>query len=172
MASFRRVVRVAHVWLTASLTLFAGLPHVSCRCPDGHVKPFCLSFITRTTGCCGRDTCCSASRQEEAPGPGSPSGGPEKKSCCCHATRGTDSGPAGKARLGSQGCRRTLAETAPAIPGTEPTSGDHLAVGPFVPVPSTHLPLLPPAADAPRSWQSYRLPPPTDLVVTLQHFLI
>jgi hypothetical protein len=168
MGSWRRVFLVSQVWLMAFLTLFAGLPHVSCLCPNGHVKPFCLSFIAGAAGCCA-GTCCSRPRPGEDPE--SPSSEPAKKSCCHAAQR---SGPAGDPRrLGSQGCRRTLAETDPAVPGTEASAQKSSAAGPFVLAPAVHLPALPATAGEERlSWQSYRLPPPTDLVVTLQHFLI
>jgi hypothetical protein len=168
MPTFRRLLLVAHVWLTAFLTLFAGLPHVSCRCPNGHVKPFCLSFLTGAAGCCCASACCPAPRQESGSNPG----GPAKKSCCCHAPQHSD--PAGvPARLEGQGCRKTLAETTPAAPGTETSILKSSAAGSFLLAPAVHLPALSAAAGPERlSWQSYRLPPPTDLVVTLQHFLI
>src|SRR5262245_60186384 len=68
MAALGKKARVAHVWLTALLTLFAGLPRVQCRCPDGRVKPFCLGPCVRADGspgccCAGAGTpaaCCAA----------------------------------------------------------------------------------------------------------------
>lgn len=48
------------IWLTATMTLVAGLPHNTCRCPGGQVKPFCLGSAPGDRGCCCGGSCCSS----------------------------------------------------------------------------------------------------------------
>jgi hypothetical protein len=49
--------------LAALLTPLSGVPHIVCRCPDGHVKPFCLGItVPKSGGCCCRGSCCSRNR--------------------------------------------------------------------------------------------------------------
>lgn len=40
-----RISWIAQVWLTMATALVAATPHCRCVCPDGHVKPFCLSGL-------------------------------------------------------------------------------------------------------------------------------
>jgi hypothetical protein len=59
------------------------------------------------------------------------------------------------------------------IPSSPEPAQDNPAAGPFLPTPAPAFVSLPPRADGQRpSWQAHRLPPPTDLVITLQHFVI
>lgn len=63
MAIFGKTVPIFLVWLTAISTLIAGLPRLECRCPNGHVKPFCISSILPLAGGCGGDgKCCCGKR--------------------------------------------------------------------------------------------------------------
>jgi hypothetical protein len=108
--------------LAALLTPVRGLPHFVCRCPDGRLKPFCLSFFStqRSACCCGR-ACCSGT-------PG--------RCCCCacpgcggrHGVAGADESPsAGGCLLGTPGCVKTL--TGPellALASGRQTAGDDL----------------------------------------------
>jgi hypothetical protein len=61
--------------LAALLTPASGVPHFVCRCPDGHVKFFCLGITSAKAGCCCRGACCARPRGDER--------------CCCrrNATR-------------------------------------------------------------------------------------
>src|SRR5947209_9321824 len=87
MVRARSTASVGLVWLTAAMTVVAGTPHFACRCPDGHVKPFCLGLASKTTGCCCGSACCSGSR-----------GG----KCCC-GTRGTTADFCGRVRTSRPG---------------------------------------------------------------------
>ena len=70
MVVLRGTIRVALVWLTALTTLVSGAPHLTCVCPNGHVKLFCLSAYPGFGAfCCGgsgqttdesRHACCCA----------------------------------------------------------------------------------------------------------------
>src|SRR5262249_19031877 len=105
-------LRVALVWMTAVMLLAAGLPHVRCVCPDGHVKPFCLGSASPTSGCCCGGSCCGAAPGErtccQSPPPTDP--GATTQCCCCqaHARRPTkQAGPDAGRRLVGLACRKT-----------------------------------------------------------------
>src|SRR6266404_3334582 len=69
MAIIGGYLKVCFVALTAAMTLVTGTPHVHCQCPNGNIKPFCLSMFSSESGCCCDGACCAF-----APG----------ASCCCH----------------------------------------------------------------------------------------
>jgi hypothetical protein len=80
---------ISHVWLTAVMVPIAGFPHFDCRCPNGHVKYFCIGTIRNAAGCCcgsaccgaaGQSTCCCARRDQAT-------GRPDKKKACCAGNR-------------------------------------------------------------------------------------
>jgi hypothetical protein len=162
------------VWAAALLTPVAGIPHVDCVCPDGHVKLFCLSFSFQSRACCRGSGCCSSGEGgcsccgTKAPVHETHGNG---KACCAHARqqRGT---PAGNHVAGTT-CRKTLTEaetqTVPPVTGAAHNHATAVALAPAsVPLP----PAAPTAAGCPLSWQSYRLPPPTDRVIAFQHLVI
>src|SRR5438874_13612654 len=110
MACFARIAWVGHIWLTALMTLVAGMPHFACRCPDGPVKPFCLGPTSGTSGCCcsgtsglsRQGTCCRYTQ--------SPRGADQlqARSCCQHQARQSNGSPGKQPEVGSRGCTRTL----------------------------------------------------------------
>lgn len=148
------------VCLAAFLTLLSGTPHLDCLCPDGHIKLFCLSFASGSSSCCCHGACCQAGAGEKKP------------ACCCHGRHARGHNAPGSG-LSAPACRKTLAhsETAvlPARSAEQPHNAVTLAVlAPVAPV------AVPPTEAACRrlSWQGYHQPPPTDLVITLQHLTI
>src|SRR5205807_1194809 len=72
-----RTARVGLAWVTAFMTLVTATPHFACRCPTGHVKPFCLALTSKTSRCCCAGACCSQA-----------GGG-----CCCRERRGNYPAP-------------------------------------------------------------------------------
>jgi hypothetical protein len=85
--------------LAALLTPASGVPHFVCRCPDGNVKPFCLSIPTpKSGGCCCGGACCS-------------NRGAGKRCCCCSRTRGTDCARPGTRAACCGSHQRGLAES-------------------------------------------------------------
>jgi hypothetical protein len=176
MGHLRRTVLVSLVWLTAAMTLVAGSPHFDCLCPNGHHKPFCLGSLLWTASCCCRGvspaaaptpSCC-----RQVHGPVRQTSG----SCCCHRAQrrqlANASAPVG--HIEGPCCQKTLtqAEYLPTSP-SEPTArdgfvGKHIDLAPALFL----LTALPPVPDARLSWLSYDLPPPTDLVTTLQRLTI
>ena len=167
-----RAVRLSLVWAAALLTPVAGTPHVDCVCPDGHVKLFCLNFSFKSGPCCCSGSCCSPGGGgcsccgKQAPVHETHGHG---KACCAHARqRGT---PPGDHIAGTM-CRKTLAEAdtqtvPPVTAAVYHASAVALAPAP-VPLPAS----APAAAGCLLSWQSYRLPPPTDRVIAFQHLVI
>jgi hypothetical protein len=75
--------------------------------------------------------------------------------------------------MNSLGCKRTLADAAPALPSSQQMTNAHWVVELLVPdLAPLSLDLSFQAGHSVSPWQSHSQPPPTDLVVTLQHFLI
>jgi hypothetical protein len=198
MACLRRLTLLALVWLTAASTLLAGVPHFDCLCPDGQHSSFCLVAVSSQTGCCCGGACCATgqgdcstkaldSKKDDQP---------RAPTCCQHNDEGerslptrkdTKSGPSqatalsAKAKanphaiyLKSTGCAKTLSQaevfvSAPSQASAPPLTTPDLSV----PLPAgLWTELLPGALRAPLLWLPHALPPPTDLVIALQHFLI
>jgi hypothetical protein len=156
------------VWLTAVMTLVAGIPQVECRCPRELLQPNAPGQAS-TACCCGK--ACS---------PGAP--------CCCQTPADTPveqaqkhevvqhQGPQAQntqQELNQPQCVKALAhpETyspspATAIHGGDATPGANLStsVVPVVVVPGT--------AHGLSSWAGQALAPPPDLVTLHQHFVI
>src|SRR5262249_55000414 len=98
MSGFGKAAGVGLTYLTAIMTLFAGLPRFECRCPDGHIKLFCLGSALPDTG----KSCC---RGHDAVG----SGRVKQRSCCGHGIRGPrPEVPPGRHHLQAAGCRKVL----------------------------------------------------------------
>src|SRR5438105_854352 len=107
MAVFARYLSVCSIWLTAAMTLVAGTPHVYCQCPNGNVKPFCLSMFSSEGGCCCNGSCCSTSSaskcccQSKAQATTQ-----DTKSSCCSQTH--DAGSQPSVRGATPGCVKHL----------------------------------------------------------------
>ena len=179
MGFLGRKLLVAQVWLSAVMLPIAGLPHFSCLCPDGRVKPFCFGPTTQTSGRCCRGSCCGSKPGEgscaEAPRPAR--AGAKTRCCCCrsHAGEGKkQSASDARHRVSAPACRRTLTEAdLIAILGERDSPG--VSAGPitWLSAPPPTLLLPPPRLEhAQLSWQTYGQPPPTDLIILLLHFLI
>src|SRR5438552_2837856 len=59
MCFLRRTSLILLVWLTAAMTLVAGVPHFTCWCPDGRIKPVCLDLPCSNSPCCCGGACCT-----------------------------------------------------------------------------------------------------------------
>jgi hypothetical protein len=169
---------VALVWLTAVGVLAAGLPRYQCRCPDGRLKLFCFGASSQATGCCCNGGCCSAS--QESPGCRAPDRAPAsrvgKAGCCCCETHPERAGATAPSpyHVESLGCQKTLtpSDLVAVAPAQSPVH-DGLDVEAFVPpADSPPPPWLPDATQPLLSWQSYSIPPPTDLVIVHLHLVI
>jgi hypothetical protein len=161
MGLLRRTTLVGGVWLTAAATLVAAFPDARCVCPDGRVMPLCFGPSS-----CPQGDRSPGERPSAAPVPG--------KSCC----QGEGARPTSEAQGGSSlscgGCRRTLT---PSALVADASASPHLAakalaaLGSAAPAAASLSPT--PAAFGPQGgWMSCHAPPPTDLVVSLQRFVI
>src|SRR4051794_16517190 len=169
-------VKAAWVWLTAVMTLVAGLPHFDCRCPNGQVKRFCLGRASPPSGCCCGGACCSSASGGRCccrSGGAASARQAEKRSCCGRHTRLNDERPsAAGVKAQHTCCSKVLAQVQAFVPSPAKPAVD----------PDQAPAVLPPAADivctlVPRAhtrtpWHVHLLAPPTDLVTLLQHFLI
>jgi hypothetical protein len=178
MASWCKTFRLGHVWLTAAMTLVAGLPHYSGLCPDGTLRLFCPAGASNPIGCCCGGSCCSPAGgsgarggQESAP---SCCGSTTEKSCCsAHGTlKPVGSSQRIQAHLSC--CTRTL--TTAQISALPRGSGSasqqetsHSVV--FASPPDSFALLLAPSPAA-KAWQIKSVPPPTDLVTLHQHLIL
>ncbi len=175
-----RLSRTCAVVVTAIMTLIAGLPHFHCRCPNGQVKPFCLdSLINFSSHCCCQGACCSAQAPPRGKPPQSPDASsalsPKHSRCCCATSDAEPApGPRTCVQASIPGCQKTLihAQDAKTSRGIQAPARD-LTVNPLVALPllSCWQPAIP-SPNLGRVAESHGLPPPTDLVTVLQHFLI
>jgi hypothetical protein len=166
--------------LAALLTPVGGVPHFVCRCPNGHVKSFCLNITTeKSGGCCCGGGCCSRA-----------GGG---KCCCCSRGKtarcarhdkganccGTHQAGPGEERPGGPSfaegpcCTKTLrvAESLAVVPKRGPAADDLS--------PSLDLLAAPVFVCTPEAGSVYRVPglahspgPPADLVTLLRRLVI
>lgn len=175
MKFVQKAIQVGFVWLMAVTTLIASVPHFDCICPNGQRKLFCLGLPTQRPGCCCGGACCSSSGGKCCcQAQDSPPGEQAEQTCCCCESQPHASNDTSTSGIQAKGncCKKTLAHDEFVNPTTQDAK-QNLADGFSVPL-LQFAPLLP----APReshlrfSRHRYELPPPPDLVITLQHFLI
>ena len=173
MHGFRKITWAGFGWLTAIMTLIAGLPHYRCQCPNGAIKPFCFGIACSASGCCCGGTCEAGVGASCSKGPGAPSHGRGKMACCCTNSHGrSNRAPSRNPQVENGGCVRTLAQQHLALSPSAPTvPQNHLpAFAFFTPtVSANYAPGLAPLQD--RGLHLSAAPPP-DLVILLQRFLI
>jgi hypothetical protein len=177
-------LRVPLAWLTATTLLVAATPHFHCVCPNGKVKRFCLNIASGPTGCCCGGSCCAGNQGGEcccqAPGRLAAEQNAEQPCCCCAATAQQprqDTRPAGAAaHVQGKCCTKTpeggfIAVTPEQGPERLGPSSGGLTL--LVAAPGPALAAVAPHGGGWRlAWQSHQLPPPTDLVTTLQRLTI
>jgi len=172
----RRIV-VTQVWLTAVMTLVAGLPHFDCRCPNGQVKLFCLSLGSKSSGCCCGGTCCSTTQGDRSccRGRSTRSAGREQDRPCCrqHQSGQTTGFPSTHYAVRCTGCARALAQPTVFAPSPGKTAvNKDMPLAAILPLDATPVSFLSLETQGSKLWQTHSIAPPTDLVTLLQHFLI
>ena len=167
-----RITRAGFAWLTAIMTLVTSLPHFRCQCPNGSIKPFCFGVFCSSTGCCCGDACSGATR-----GPGCnakpAAAGIWRAACCCGHTGNRPTRNSGDpAQVQAPGCQKTLAQQhlAPAAPTK--VVHDGAAVDSFLPALAAWPRLDSAHTRAAKKGLHSAAPPPSDLVIVLQRFLI
>src|SRR6266567_3096934 len=78
MRCVRKTAMALLVGLTVFSTLAAGTPHFQCHCPNGRLKPICVSSPTRIGGCCCGGDCCGSDKAAATT-----TSNAEKHCCCC-----------------------------------------------------------------------------------------
>jgi hypothetical protein len=168
-----RILSAACVWLTAVMTVIAGLPHFECRCPGGRLKPFCLGTPSHTHACCccGGGPCCCRSAAVAGPAAEEPAG----PSCCARIDEPSAPQQVSAGRPPSvqpKGCVRTLAADQQALTSEgfgAILSLEHSTVGPGFLAP---VDLMTPPIRVRHSRDPVALHTPPDLVIVLRHLVI
>lgn len=163
MGILRRTATAGLVWLTAVMTLTAGLPHFRCECPNGSVKPFCFGVFCSSTGnCCGN--ACPAAR-----GSVRACADAHRAACCCYGAKGRRAAPSGGHPVAQgRGCVKSFAPHTRYVV-SRPRAADGAAVNYYAAAVTnaySRTALRLPRGAHPPS------PPPSDLVIVLQRFLI
>jgi hypothetical protein len=163
MRSLRRRLSLAGIYLTAFTTLVAGTPHLHCVCPDGHVKPFCLSFFSRTNCCAG--SCCAAAA------PGNENHPRKQCSCCCQAARRQAEEQGQQVR--AAGCKKTLIDAEVSnVTAAARYVGRDTGIIAWVALSETSVVTPISASEVGRFAPHCHRSPPPDLLTLLQHFNI
>jgi hypothetical protein len=171
MRWLRRTCLFALVWLAAAMTVVAGVPHFTCRCPDGRVKPVCLGATTaKKGGCCCGGACCG--KKAKAACCKKSDSDAQTAGCCGHHDGPAPNTPAKpQPALTGSCCTRTLVQPQVSTPlHPEKRVLEDVALGAFL----AHQPT--PVWDAPTEPCGFRhahqRPPPTDLLTALHRLLI
>jgi len=168
MQRLRKVMTAGFVWVTALSTLIAGTPHFDCRCPNGDRKLFCLGFSLTGPGCCG-EQCCAAVVEEKS----TPSADEFETACpLCSQKHAQPAGPSrDHSNVSSTGCHRTWQQAASALVRTACDSADAVLAVAFVAVPAKMC-AVEPTNQIFQIELAHHGPPPTDLIIALQHLTI
>jgi hypothetical protein len=169
-----KVVQVLLTWLTMAATLLAAVPHFDCVCPNGNRKPYCFNVSSKRNSCCCGGACCSTStaqsccqaKQLESDGPG-------KGMPCCKSKQQSNTNAATSIdKVEGSRCKKTLAQGVVVIVTPKNVTAKNSPTGAST-VPPLDVVVLPAVlSHSLFSWNNFRLPPPTDLIVAFQHFLV
>lgn len=154
LSRIRRWTLVCFICLTAAMTVVAGVPVIICACPPQKGESTCSKSDAKAALCCCCGTCNACDGQ----------------SCCAKREQ-----PANTATFEAvHGCCIQDTLHVEPLAASSKTSSIHRDV---TPAPSSPLeaPRCKPVIvgnDAQTAWQFHLLPPPTNLVVTLQRLTI
>jgi hypothetical protein len=159
---------IGQVWLTAAMTLVAGMPQIECRCPREVLKPH-ASGQACPACCCGEGCspnapCCCQSHG------GAPVEQTQMHEVVPHRSRqaqGTQQ------ELNRPQCVKALAqpETYSPTPATT-IHGDYTTPGAYLPTAGVAVVAGPGRVRGLSSWGGQPLSPPLDLITLHQHFVI
>lgn len=155
MARLRRTAGLGHVCLTVVAVMLAGLPQFHCRCSSTCSQPLALAVPSSASTCCCGGECC----MNGADGP----------SCCGHSVPAEE--PA--TPCSPAGCQWLLSPADPAaLAFTKTTAAADTTAGPFLVTPAHPVALVSWTVPGQPAWRTQALPPPTNLVIALQHLVI
>jgi len=151
MRRLRKTTWCALVVATAFSTLAANTPFVVCACAAAaNVKP---EVAEAPTCCCGT-SCCAPVGDEGT---------------CCNPPQSSQPEPIDGTKMQAPECAMELTPTPTlSVEERQANAGDIVVVMQFADTCMLGEPRV--AAPFPLSWHVYRVPPPTDLLVLLQHF--
>jgi hypothetical protein len=172
MKSARKIALTSLVWLTAAMTLVAGSPHFACLCPNGQVKRVCTGSLSRSTGCCcGGDccglkkSCCNAISSDAR----------SNKSTCCdpHESKQILGAASCKVAIESNCCSKSLAQSQFfAVSNSKSSNVKEISAPSLLALGAVLVRSASTTERCQISWQDHRIPPPTDLTISLQHLTI
>ena len=174
MSSTGRTTWAVFGWLTAVMTLVASLPHFQCQCPNGSIKPFCFGVFCSSTGCCCNNVCSGGPKGFCRSGRGAALGKGRAACCCSHSGSPSASGSAsGKPQVQATGCQKSLAQQEHFVTSAfAKVTHNRVAFDSIVPAFTTFSRLDTARTLAAKQGLHSAAPPPTDLVIVLQRFLI
>jgi hypothetical protein len=170
MRWLRRTSLSVCVWLTAAMTVAAGVPHTTCGCPDGGVKSPCFGPPAQNYGCCCGGECCGQKAQTSC----CEKSNSDSESAGCrghHAKLAPKVAAKTERAFTATGCKRTLVQPEAATPPRleKPVLTD-VTVGTFLG--SVHAPVWDGPSTPCGFRREHQRPPPTDLLTALQRLLI
>lgn len=181
MPTMRRLRRISWTFVvltTAASTLLANAPLTVCACPNVPVRRPNNASEPKTSSCCCGNNCCPASSDEGSCCNKKPASKKEPQrsqpSDQKHENRRSGSSPS-EATIGPSECQKSTVqpETSTLTNSEVKASDDLISVGLSA---NLITPEVAYSADSsPTSmlyWRDFRMPPPTDLVISLLHFLI
>jgi len=158
MDLLRRTFVTCLVWLTAAMSVIAGVPHFTCVCTATSQKPL-RPHHSPTESCCCGNACCQAEHRSNA-------------ACCQHRNTQSVRSERGIPRIEGTGCARAL------VPTQVVASLSTRSAAPVISLGGLSAPLLAGSANpmsampAKAFWQLHWCSPPADLITTLQQLLI
>src|SRR5438093_3594102 len=162
MIHIGKAILTGQVYLTAIMTLIAGMPHFVCRCPGELAKAVDSRPATQATACCGCGACGSVS----AIG---------KRSCCSQTSAPSKSEGTTRSHQAA-GSECTKVAGLPKIPAVSSTrSAKPIEVSSGVAAGSLAVLSSPLQTESPEPvsrWTGHSPAPPTDRVISLQRLLI
>jgi hypothetical protein len=174
MSAVGRTTWAGFGWLTAVMTLVASLPHFQCQCPNGSVKPFCFGVFCSSSGCCCGDVCSGGPKDSQCNSKATPARKGRAPCCCAHPiSKAQPKSSDGPPCIEGRGCQKSLAQQQPFAP-LAPTKGVHGLGTADQTLLSAAIP-TPLGSARPGTEMSVlhlAVPPPSDLVILLQRFLI
>jgi hypothetical protein len=168
------IIRAGFGWLTAIMTLVTGLPHFQCQCPNGAVKPFCFGIFCSSSGCCCGDVCSGGAKDSRSNARAVPTRKGRPACCRAHAdSRPTPKHSDGPPRVEGRGCHKTLAQQQQLAPSdATKIVHDEGAADLAVLTSTIRTPFGSARNGTAVNGLHLAAPPPSDLVIVLQRFLI
>ena len=176
MRRIRKIIWSFIVLATVASTLLANTPLIVCACWTGQEKKLIVPTDAKSSSCsCGSNCCPSTDHQKPCckkpadkktmkPTLPLPTDQPQDE-------QGTDPSH-NEPAINSPDCQKTMAQPEVFSLNLREVTAGGVLIDFLQSPPSDQYDVLPVTFSSQVNWQAYRLPPPTDLVVALQHFLI